>query len=140
MTNDEIRQLQNFFAELVNFPFLLNAVGIYSKKDAEEFVASYQEEEQILEHFLSGLINQSMFYPVSPNKWMQMAKLCNYDHPAILDECIDLPEGGPVNDWYIYPRFIKWLHKNAPNVSNLDFGERDQVFLNYEMPQAPPST
>jgi len=136
MENEQIRQVRTFFDELTNYPFLLKGVGVCNQKDALKFLKSFQEEEQIYEHFLTGLISQSVFYPVEVNKWLNVARLCNYNHPAILDERIDLTEGGPVSDWYIYPKFIKWLIKNAPNKTGLDLDKQDQDFLDCVIPEA----
>lgn len=134
MNDDQTRKLRAFLEELTNFPFLLKGVDVYDKNSALEFVNSYQEEEQIYEHFLTGLVNQSEFYPINVNEWLKFAKICNYNHPAILDENIDLTEGGPVNDWYIYARFIKWLIKNSPNNVHLQLDEQDKQFLKYDVP------
>lgn len=136
MDNEQIRQVRTFFDELSKYPFLLREVGVCSQSDALEFLNSFQEEEQIYEHFLTGLISQSEFYPVATGKWLKVAKLCNYNHPAILDEAVDLTEGGPVNDWYIYPKFIKWLVKNTPSQIDLEFDRQDQEFLECDIPEA----
>lgn len=116
MNKDDVKQLRSFLTDLTDFYFLLKPIGIFNHQAASDFIASHQEEEeQVVEHFLTRLIKQSMFFPTSPNKWVLMAKLCDYDHPAIIDARLDITEGGPINDWYIYPKLLKWLHNNAPN-------------------------
>ena len=134
MDNVSIHELRDFFAELVNHPFLLERVGVRSIDEANDFVGSHQEEEPVYEAFVLGLINQVSFYPPDPNRWVSMARKCNFDHPAILDDKISLDEGGPIAEWYIYPMLLKWLVHNAPQGVELHLNEKDITFLHYEVP------
>ena len=129
MNNEQIVEIRNFFKTLANFPFLLSGNGVNDYNSALNFINSFQEEEILFECFLSGLISQSEFYPINIEKWLKYAKYCNFNHLAIIDENMDLEQGGPVVDWYIYPKFIKWICKYSPKDVASFMDERDHDFL-----------
>ncbi|QUS56710.1 hypothetical protein [Pseudovibrio brasiliensis] len=129
MENYQITELREFFDELATKPFLLTHMGVRAEHEAREFLHSHQEEEYIYEPFLFGLINQSDYYPSDPNKWIAMARNCNFNHPSILQGSFQVPDGGPVNDSYIYPKLLRWLVKNAPEGVSLQLTAQDKAFL-----------
>lgn len=129
MENYQIAELREFFGELAAKPFLLKHFGIRSEREAREFLHSHQEEEYIYEPLLFGLINQSDYYPTDPNKWIRMARYCNFDHPSILEGSFQIPEGGPINDCYIFSKLLKWLVINDPEGGKLRFTPEDKAFL-----------
>ncbi|WP_413208460.1 hypothetical protein [Rhodospirillum sp. A1_3_36] len=134
MDNDSIREVRTFLSKLVDYPFLLKRIGIEDVEGANYFVNSNQEEEFVYEAFLLGLVHQTAFYPSDPNLWLSMARKCNFDHPAILDENIDITEGGPLVDWYIYPKLVQWLVKNSPDGRKLNLNKIDKCFLYFKIP------
>ena len=133
MDNTTICELRHFFSKLTAYHFVLESEGVSSVEGAKEFVASNQEEEVIYEAFLIGLIGQADFFPPDPDVWVSMAKKCNFDHPAILNDSIDLEEGGPISEWYIYPKLLRWLVQNGANENNLHLTDSDRPFLAYGM-------
>ena len=102
--------------------------------DAKYFIESHQQQEFVYEAFIRGLISQADFYPINPDLWLEMACWCNFNDPAILDNRLNVNEGGPVADWYIYPKLLKWLVANKVGLDVLHFSDTDMVFLHYDLP------
>jgi hypothetical protein len=108
-------------------------VGVRSLDGANDFVGSYKEEP-VFEVFVLGLINQIGFYSPNPTKWISLARKCNFNQPAILDDAVSLDEGGPIAEWYIYPMLLQWLVHNVPQGVELHLSEKDMPFLHYKVP------
>lgn len=129
MTRSDTTEVREFLYNLAQYPFLLKDRGIDTTEDARRFINESQEEEPVYEAFLYGLIRQSIFYPVEPEVWVEMARRCNFNHPAILDKSSELPQGGPVSEWYIYPKLLRWLLQHRASEFVLNLTEDDQKFL-----------